>query len=93
MAEVKSSVSTSSPCPGAKTKGVTRPLPPAGASSHPFPDLRFHRELQDQAGTVLGLGWKVDTEPSHTEPKRTQAISTKDGQRATGEGPQSTAID
>lgn len=43
-----------------KTKGVTRPRPPAGASSHPFPALRLHRERQDQAGTVLGLGWKVD---------------------------------
>lgn len=62
MAEVKSGMSTASPCPGAKMKGVTRPLPPAGASSHPFPALRFHRERerQDQAGTVLGFGWKVD---------------------------------
>lgn len=69
LAEAKRSMSTSSPCPGAKTKGVTRPLPPAGASSHPFPALRFHRERQDQAGTVLGLGWKVDIEHRPSQPK------------------------
>lgn len=68
-------MSTSSPCPGAKPKGVTRPLPPARASQVPQGSSRY-----------CAWSWM---ESGH----RTQAISTKDGQRTTREGPQSTATD